>query len=415
MDKGTATKTSGVYRIDSETYVVRMRKMDPATGLMREKQLKVTTAQAREAGHTGPLEKFAIKVRLSLDSDFDLSAPVAGRTRFSDWAEEVYTTRQALGKVRAAETKAKWRGVLDNHLLKKWGDTFVDAITRVEVQKWLTKMGEGMQAHEMTPSTMQTRWSIFKTIMTRAAVHFDIKDPTLLVELPVDDEYSTYTDEEPNSLLPSELPAFFDAAWQYERQHFAMLVIGTLTGRRACELRPLRRQGPLSDLDWETGQLRIRRSQTKGDAANVLKQKNKKPVQIFLPPMLLDVLRTHVANLTPYRKTSDLLFPRYRPFLDGAGAPNVGYMSKSALDRPLRNICEKAGIKKHITAKGAMRRTYQDLCRAAEVNRTIQMAMSGHATEAMLELYSSATADEKRSALAKMSDIAGLAKAARLA
>lgn len=412
MHKGTPTNEKDIFKIDSNTYRIRVRRVDPKTGKPTDNSRLVTSQKAREAGHTGRLLDFAVTVRLSLISALDQSVPDAARTTFKDWAKEVMETRMALGKIVSPETKDKWTRTLDNHLLKDWGDAFVDAITRSDIQRWLVKLGLKIQAGTYTPSTVKTWWAVFRAIMTRAAAHFDIKDPTLAVELPSDYNHRTYTTEEPNSLLPAELPAFFDAAWTHEREHFAMLALGMLTGRRACELRPLRREGRYADLRWETGQLLIRRSQTKGEPMEVTK--TKRDVVLFLPESLLDVLRTHIANLTPYRKSSDLLFPPRMPMLAGAGTPNVGYMSKSALDKPIRNICEKAGIKKHLTAKGAMRRTYQDLCDAAHVDEVVKMAMSGHATKKMMLLYSTADMDRKRSALTRMSDIAGLAKAARL-
>ena len=53
-----------------------------------------------------------------------------------------------------------------------------------------------------------------------------------------------------------------------------------------------------------------------------------------------------------------------------------------------------------------MRRTYQGLCRAANVADIVTRAISGHATPDMQRHYSTVSADEMRTGLAKVIDIA---------
>jgi len=53
-----------------------------------------------------------------------------------------------------------------------------------------------------------------------------------------------------------------------------------------------------------------------------------------------------------------------------------------------------------------MRRTYQDLCRAAQVSDIATRSVSGHATEEMQRHYSTVSADEQRAGLAKVIDLA---------
>jgi hypothetical protein len=68
------------------------------------------------------------------------------------------------------------------------------------------------------------------------------------------------------------------------------------------------------------------------------------------------------------------------------------------------------GLKKHVSPK-AMRRTFQDLARAAEVKDIVTRAISGHATETMQHHYSTVAADEKKAAIAKVIELAGVRKA----
>jgi hypothetical protein len=68
---------------------------------------------------------------------------------------------------------------------------------------------------------------------------------------------------------------------------------------------------------------------------------------------------------------------------------------------------EAHALVKHISPK-AMRRTFQDLARAAEVKDIVTRAISGHATETMQHHYSTVAADEKKLAIAKVIELAGV-------
>ncbi len=90
-------------------------------------------------------------------------------------------------------------------------------------------------------------------------------------------------------------------------------------------------------------------------------------------------------------RESELLFPAE----DGA------FRSRSALKKPFAAVAEAMSLKKRVSPK-AMRRTFQDLARAAEVKDIVTRAISGHATETMQHHYSSVAADEKKAAIAKV-------------
>jgi hypothetical protein len=58
-----------------------------------------------------------------------------------------------------------------------------------------------------------------------------------------------------------------------------------------------------------------------------------------------------------------------------------------------------------------MRRTFQDLCRAAQVHDFVARAISGHATVEMQEHYSTVDGQEVRAGLAKVISLAGFRRA----
>jgi hypothetical protein len=96
---------------------------------------------------------------------------------------------------------------------------------------------------------------------------------------------------------------------------------------------------------------------------------------------------------------SELLFPS----LTG------GFRASSCLDKPILAIAKAARIEKHLTAR-FMRRTFQDLCRTAAVHDFVTRAISGHATSAMRERYSSVDGEEVRAGLAKVIALAGFTR-----
>jgi integrase len=82
----------------------------------------------------------------------------------------------------------------------------------------------------------------------------------------------------------------------------------------------------------------------------------------------------------------------------------------SALRKAFAKVSSELELKKHVTAK-AMRRTFQDLARAAEVKDIVTRAISGHATETMQHHYSTVGAEEKQEAIAKVIELARVRRA----
>jgi hypothetical protein len=123
-----------------------------------------------------------------------------------------------------------------------------------------------------------------------------------------------------------------------------------------------------------------------------------------LPKDIVDILKWHVDQLPagPMRE-SELLFP----------SETGGYRAGSCLDRPFVEITTKLKLTKKVTPR-AMRRTFQDLARAAEVRDIVTRSISGHSTEAMQRHYSTVSNKEQREGLAKVVELAKFRQAARL-
>ncbi len=80
---------------------------------------------------------------------------------------------------------------------------------------------------------------------------------------------------------------------------------------------------------------------------------------------------------------------------------NGAFRSQSVLNKPLSDVAEELELGKKITQR-ALRRTFNDLARAAQVNDLVTRSISGHLTESMQHHCSTINGNEQREALAKV-------------
>jgi integrase len=91
------------------------------------------------------------------------------------------------------------------------------------------------------------------------------------------------------------------------------------------------------------------------------------------------------------QQESDLLFP----------SEVGGFRSRSCLDKPFAEVAKAIDLKKHVSPR-AMRRTFQDLARTAEIRDIVTRSISGHATEEMQRRYSTVSPVEQQRSLARV-------------
>jgi integrase len=276
------------------------------------------------------------------------------------------------------------------------GDFFLDKIEAGDVEQWKEQMAELVAAGDYAPTTINTWIGVLRVILKAAKRAFDL--PMVVtdgVRYLDTSEHDIYTDEEPNALLPAEVPAFMARLRELFPQHFAMAYLGLITGLRPSTLRPLRRSGAECDVVWSENRIRVRQSHTVGEEVmRTTKQRHR--YTIDLPAEAMDVLRWHVDThlRTPEQQASDLLFP----------AADGRFRSPSVLKKPFAEVAQELGLKKHVTPR-ALRRTFNDLARAAQVKDVVTRSISGHLTEGMQRHYSTVSGEEQRQALAKVIDL----------
>ncbi len=380
------TRYPGIFKTE-KGYRVRVRALDPRTDTLKERNKEYENINLEQA----------LQLQLKLRAEIREAAEAAvSRIKYGDYVTLLLKSKTARGELSTAKGRRTWSDAQMLHLVPYFGDWYLDAIKRRDIEEWKTKLAVKVRADELSPNTVNNRLRVLLSTLRSAVAEFEFEyDPTRGVK-PLDTStYQTYTEEEPNALAVDEVPKFMAKAQTLFPQHYAQIALGLATGRRPCELRPLRWKGETPDILWAEGVLLVRRSQVIGEAEDRTKTKTR--LRIPLPKGLMEILEHHV-NALPARLTdkSDLLFP----------SRVGGYQSPNVLAKPIVEIAEEAEIQKHLSPY-FMRRTFQDLCRAAQVHDFVARAISGHATVEMQQLYSSVDGSEVRSGLAKVISLAG--------
>jgi integrase len=89
-----------------------------------------------------------------------------------------------------------------------------------------------------------------------------------------------------------------------------------------------------------------------------------------------------------------------------------GFRAASGLDKPFRAVTSEMGLRKTITPK-AMRRTFPDLPRNADIEQIVRQKICGHATDEMSDLYSTIPPARDRAGGRKIVSLAGYRKLMR--
>lgn len=402
-DLATKPSRPGIWRLKSGGFLVFVRVRDPRSkkGSRRTKTKALPRANLHEAQRWRDL---------ALE---ELRADVAGRTtrpvRFSAFATSLFKAKVDAGDIKSAKGREKWGDVLELHILPVFGDSYCGDIRHADVDDWRNDLAAMVRAKEIAPSTANGWISVLRVITSAMTAKYELpRDPCAGIKNLDLSQAPTYTDEKPNALT-AEWAAKFLAAFRAKYpQLYAMALLGFVTGKRPSTLRPLRRSGPESDVDWETGRVLFRRSNSLGQEVMVGTKTGRREA-VHLPPEVMRVLRESVELIESpplskrgkgplwwreEMKKSDLLFP----------SRTGGFRTRSVLDKPFAFIAKKIKLPFPLTPR-AMRRTFNDLAREAGIHDVVTRSITGHATEAMQEHYSTARADEQRKAIGQVAKL----------
>jgi integrase len=348
----------GIYRIRTGGYLIRVKVKELGKQTTKQKVL-----------HGGKLAQAQVE-RLRLKQDVK-SRP---RTLFSEFATSLYERKVLAGDL-GPKTREKWDGALTHHILPAFGAAYCDELKLAHFAKWASN-----SVRKFKPVTINTWLSILQVICKSMTIELDLGRNPYDGMTPLN-VMSRYTEEDPNSLTPEQCKLFLAEMKQSFPQFYAMTLLGFATGLRPSTLRPIRK-----GKDLVGNILLVRRSNAVGDTI-VETTKTKKHQKITLPDEVVEVMLTQART---YAKDSEYLFP----------GDTGGLRSRSSLDKPFAAVCSKLGLPR-LTPKG-MRRTFQDLCRAAEVRDVVTRSISGHATETMQQHYSTVRGEEMKEGIGKL-------------
>lgn len=383
----------GVWRMRGGGHYIRGRATDRRTGRQHCVSMPLHDASAAEA--YAELQRRTDEIRSAR------SRVAPPRMRFAEFAASLLERKVLRNEIRSAKTRLTWQTTLEKHLFPTFGEVFLDALVRADVEAWLDAQARAVQAGAYSPISVNGWYSILRVILAAAARDLDLERNPIEGVQPLDvGGHRTYSEEEPNALTAAELRLFLGAMRRRWPQHFGMTALGFATGLRPSSMRPLRRDGDTPDIVWETGALLVRQSHTRGTEVMPF-TKTRRYQRLTLPDDLVEILRWHSETLPdgPMRD-SILLFP----------GETGRFRAPSSLDKPFADVAGALALGKRITPR-AMRRTFQDLAREAQVADVVTRAVSGHATDTMQLHYSSVSGDEMKRSLARVVSLAGYREA----
>jgi integrase len=399
----------GVYRRREGGFLVRGRATDPKTGSM--KQIVKTLPEL------GRAEEASLWLKTELDRirTGESRQPIAEPVRFASYAASLLKEKIEKREICSSKTEEKWLTTL-RHLfglkrdeetdeevpeegIKGIGDIYVDKLAKKDIEAWRDSWQPRINSREYAPTTVNDWIGVLRVITKAMKAKFGLAvDPCAEVADVSIRGHRTYTFEQPNSLDIDELTRWFELAWEKYPQHFAVILLLAVTGLRPSTLYALRRCGAEGDIKWKEGLLLVRRSRgIKQHVMGMTKTENDQVIK--LPGFVMDVLKWHVDKqlFTRPMERSELLFP----------SETGTYRANSALTKPFKGIWKEMGITKKISPR-AMRRSFQDAMRDAEVANVIVRSISGHMTEEMQQRYSTAKGREQEHAIARVIEMTGL-------
>ena len=384
----------GVWQRKEGGHVVRGRATDPRSG--RQRDVWRVLAESDKSAAYQWLQAELARIRTGG------AAAAQSRTPFASYVVSLLKRKIDCGDIQSAAGTEKWKNALEHLIGSRIGEMYVEMIRPRDVEAWKVDAAERVRAGKYAPTTINTWLSVLKVVLGHARRDLELPQNAARDVMPLDtSRHRVYSREEPNSLTVEEVCEFLGCLRVKYPQFFAMTYTGFATGLRPSSLRPLRRRGAAPDVDWDRNVLLVRRSHTLG-AVVMESTKTAIDQEIAIPRELIDVLRWHVdtqLRAGPQRD-SDLLFP----------SELGGFRSHSCLAKPFADVAKAIGLKKRVSPR-AMRRTFQDLARAAEVRDVVTRSISGHATEEMQRRYSTVSATEQQASLARVLHLMDFRKA----
>ena len=377
--QGKRTPHPGILRIDNNTFVVRVTTRHPTSKKRMEKEEtiagKLDDARRRQLELLDELKHEQTKTTTN--------APARKRAQpamtLGDFARlwlghlvDKNVARPAYVSTRVA--------YLEGLILPKLGTVRVDAVDEWMLEQWSVWLA-GRRKADGTPyakETLTSVWGLLRAMLNDARALIGVR-----VEAVADFRFRVggAPPREKERLSPEELRTLLDViAQQTDVAWAAQLWAQAVTGMRHSEVSGLH----VGDVDLGAGCLSIRRSNVGGDVGATKTRQSRR--RLPLPPELVSLLKRHIGQLHVQDPSTTLLFP----------SSKGGYRYVSSTNKKLQQMCQLAGIEKHITTH-CFRHSLNDLIRRA-AGEVAARSMLGHVTTEMTHRYSHVDLAEKAEA-----------------
>jgi hypothetical protein len=250
-DLSTEPIREGIYRLKSGGYLLRVTVTHPRTGQRKDRSKVVHDASLPQA-----IER---RDELIVDLRARLESPKPEMPLFFDYTALLFETKVQREKIRSGAGRKKWEEILRLHLYPVFGPFPLDQVRHDDVEQWFLSYASAITKDVLSPRTANARLGILKVIYAAGSARYGFPDPTRGIEPFETILHPTYTPEEPNSLTPDELPLFLHAMHEHCTPHYAVTLLGFVTGLRPSTLFPILID---HDVKWESRQIWVRRSHT---------------------------------------------------------------------------------------------------------------------------------------------------------
>lgn len=367
--------SEGIHRRKDGRYRIRVAPVDPETGerLDRTRTLPASVTTLKEAEI----------LRQEFMREVMPAASYTVRDRrvvtVGDYAVLWYERR--IPRLKPM-TRRNYLRRIDDFILPFFEDVPIEELTRGHVEEWVT-WSDSLMRSETQGYSVKTRrgwWNVLKMIMLDLHAECGLdRNPVARVRPPKVDNGGKRSRA---ALSRDELATFIDACETMIPPRFAEVYMLATTGMRPGEAHGLMWEC----VDWENGDLTLRRSASKG----VLTDTTKSGYHRHAPmcPRLAKILREHrKQSLHLDGLASKLVFP------STAGTPRFS----GSLRKSMNRVAEAIGLEVRVGPQ-TLRRTFNTLMLEAGVSEVLLRSTVGHRSPEMTHLYASVTIDAKHQA-----------------
>jgi hypothetical protein len=201
-------KFANVFSTPTGGHYVRARVTDPTTDKLVQIKKTLSTPDALEAFQwlQGEIDRIRSGVAL----------PQPAKLRFSEFAAQLLEDKLKTGEIKSAAGHTRWvctlqhliagtTGDKSEKFVSAFGDTYIDMLHVSHVEQWKLGVAGLIKAGDYAPATANGWLSILRVICKAAKRKFGLAH-LATEDVPDFDtsDWVTYSEEEPNSLLPEQ-------------------------------------------------------------------------------------------------------------------------------------------------------------------------------------------------------------------